>query len=414
MKGFHDTYGVDIEYWHKAETAIKELCKTYNIKEFRLPILEKTSTFKRGIGETTDIVEKEMFTFIDSEEQVSLRPEGTASLIRAYVENNLAATPGVKKYYYLGNMFRRERPQKGRFRQFTQIGVEALECDSPLIDAEIINLLYNAAKVTGISELANMEINSIGCDTCRPAYREKMIAYFSDKKEELCADCNRRLEKNPLRILDCKNEKCKTVAIDAPLILDYLCEECDTHFTSVKKYLDVMGTPYTINKRMVRGLDYYIRTAFELVTDKLGAASAIGAGGRYNGLIKQMGGKDSAGIGFAIGLDRFVALMKEMETLEDQKADVFFISFDDNGVKITLDMVRSLRESNVIAEYDYDIASMKSQMKKADRSGAKFAVILGEDELSGNNATVRALDSGEQKLMPLAELTEFLLNNIKK
>ncbi len=412
VKGFHDIYGADIAYWHKAESALQQLFKSYNFKEFRLPILEKTSTFKRGIGETTDIVEKEMFTFIDSDEQVSLRPEGTASLMRAYVENNLASQPGVKKYYYLGNMFRRERPQKGRFRQFTQIGIEALECDSPMLDAEIVNILYRAAVVTGISELAKMEINSIGCPTCRPSYKEKLIEYFTDKKDELCEDCNRRLEKNPLRILDCKNEKCKVIASDAPLMLDYLCDECNTHFNRVQKYLDVMGTPYTINKRMVRGLDYYIRTAFELVTDKLGAASAVGAGGRYDGLIKQMGGKDSAGIGFAIGVDRFVALMKEVETLQDQKADVFFIFFDDNGANTTLDMVAKLRANNVIAEYDYDIASMKSQMKKADRSGAKFAVILGEDELAGSNATVRALDSGEQKLMPLNELEQYLLNNI--
>lgn len=385
----------------------------YGFKEFRLPILEKTATFKRGIGETTDIVEKEMFTFIDSDESVSLRPEGTASLMRAYVENSLSSQAGVKKYYYLGNMFRRERPQKGRYRQFTQIGIEALECDSPLVDAEIVTVLSKAAEVVGIKELSHMEINSIGCPTCRPAYKDALIQYFTDKKGELCEDCLRRLDKNPLRILDCKNIKCKEIATNAPLMLNYLCDECSDHFNSVKKYLDIMGTEYVVNPRMVRGLDYYIRTAFELVTDRLGAASAIGAGGRYDGLVKQMGGKDVAGIGFAIGLDRFVALMKEVEELLERKADVFVIFFDERGVEVGLKLVNELRLNGIVVEYDYAIASMKSQMKKADRAGAKIAVILGEDELNSSQATLRMLDKSEQSLVPLENLSEIILSNIK-
>ena len=414
VKGFHDIYGEDIEYWEKLECVLSKLYKSYGFKEFRLPILEKTAVFNRGIGETTDIVEKEMFTFTDGDgESVSLRPEGTASLIRAYIENGLGSVPGVKKYCYTGNMFRRERPQKGRFRQFTQSGVEVLESSSPLLDAEIITLLLEAAKVSGIENFVRMEINSVGCPKCRPVYREKLIEYFTAQKDALCSDCLRRLEKNPLRILDCKNESCKRAVIDAPVILDYLCDECASHFESVKAYLEKLGTPYTVNSRMVRGLDYYVRTAYEMVTDKLGAASAVGAGGRYDGLVGIMGGMDVPGIGFAIGLDRVVSLMREANHIAERKTDVFVLFFSGKSESVGFSIIKALRAAGIITEYDYDIASMKSQMKKANRSGAKLAVILGEDEIKAGKAALKDLNSGQQDECSLNDLVEKIKGIVK-
>lgn len=416
VKGFRDIHGSDIAYWHFIEEKIQKLFKTYGFNEFRLPILEKTAVFKRGIGETTDIVEKEMFSFIDSEENVSLRPEGTASLMRAYIENNLHNPPGVKKYYYLGNMFRRERPQKGRFRQFTQIGVEVLESDAPLLDAEIIGLLYNVARILGLEEYVKMEINSIGCPSCRPTYREELIKYFSNKKEELCDDCKRRLDTNPLRILDCKIEKCKTIAQDAPKISEYLCNDCSSHFTEVKEYLIKQNIPFTVNEFMVRGLDYYIRTAFELVTDRLGSASAVGAGGRYDGLVKNLGGKDVPGIGFAIGMDRVVELLKELKPIEEVHTDVFILAFDNEGLNHLFNLVHNLRNKGYIVEYDYSVASMKSQMKKADKSGASIAVIFGGNELAENKASVKELltEEGKQELVNIDNLEAFIIEKLKK
>lgn len=408
VKGFHDIYGADTEYWRILENALRKTFELYGFHEFRLPILEKTAVFKRGIGETTDIVEKEMFTFDDSGESVSLRPEGTASLMRAYVENGLGNVPGIKKYYYMGNMFRRERPQKGRFRQFTQAGAEVLEADSPILDAEIITILYKCAKAVGIDDMVIMEINSVGCSLCRPAYKEKLIGYFSDRKGELCEDCKRRLDKNPLRILDCKKERCAKAAAGAPKLIDNLCRECSSHFEGVKKYLNIMGTKYIVNENMVRGLDYYVRTAFEMTTGVLGAASAAGAGGRYDGLVKNLGGKDVPGIGFAIGMDRIVEIMKLKKTLEEPKADIFVLFFDENGAKIGLEIIEKFRRNGFYVEYDYETASMKSQMKKANKSGAQVAVILGEEELKNDTVTVKWLDSGEQLTIKLEALENYL------
>lgn len=412
VKGFRDIFGEDINYWHKVEKIIQDFFKSYGFKEFRLPILEKTAVYKRGIGETTDIVEKEMFTFTDSDELVSLRPEGTASLMRAYIENNLHNPPCIKKYYYLGNMFRRERPQKGRFRQFSQIGVEVLESDAPLLDAEIISLLYNTAYNLGLSDYVSMEINSIGCSSCRPKYKEDLVKYFSSYSHDLCDDCKRRLETNPLRILDCKVEKCKSIAKDAPVILSYLCDDCSSHFESVKEYLSMMNVPFKVNSKMVRGLDYYVKTAFELVTDRLGAASAVGAGGRYDGLVKSLGGKDTPGIGFAIGLDRVVELLKEVNPVQKKGADVYILAFDKEGLAHCLNIARDLRNSGFIVEYDYSLASMKSQFKKADKAGASYALVLGSNELAENKVAVKDLVTGSQELVAIDEVINYIKNKL--
>lgn len=405
VKGFQDIYGEDCVYWQKAEKKVHRLFSLFSVREIRLPVVERTAVFDRGIGQTTDIVEKEMFTMPDGEnDTLSLRPEGTAGVVRAYIENGLYNPPALKRYYYLGPMFRRENPQKGRFRQFTQSGVEYLGSASAFVDADVINLLMSYFETVGIADMLHLEINSVGCKVCRPAYQKKLITYFEAHKDALCEDCLRRLERNPLRILDCKQEKCRTVTKNAPLMLDNLCEECGTHFNNVQKYLKQFKVEYKINPLMVRGLDYYVRTAFEAVTDKLGAASAVGAGGRYDGLVETLGGPEIPGIGFAIGMDRVVTLMKEKEKLAESGAQVYIITFDDKSVEEGIKLLNGMRERGIAAEIDYDRKGLKNQMKKADRSGAKYALILGEDELSRNALTVRYLQDSTQVEMPLDKI----------
>jgi len=376
VKGFRDIYGLESRYWQKVEKVFKETFQSFNYQEFYLPVLEKVEVFDRGIGASTDIVEKEMFAFEDRDgTHVALRPEGTASIVRAYVENKLYNPPATSKYYYIGPMFRRERPQKGRFRQFTQAGIEVFGSGGPAIDADVIYVLYKLAVNLGIDKYVSMEINSIGCPACRPAYNEKLIAFFQANKEELCEDCLRRLDKNPMRILDCKNEKCKSITKDAPVAIDHLCGECEEHFEGVKGYLDAMEMPYNVNPMMVRGLDYYVRTAFELVTDKLGSQSAVGAGGRYDGLIQLLGGPDTAGIGFATGIDRMVALAMLNETEKENESDVFIVAFKDISDKAALKLCNDMRTAGLRADMDYDFRKMKKQFTLADKNGVwKLAV----------------------------------------
>ncbi len=413
VKGFRDIFGKEIPYWQKVEENFKEVFNSFGFNEFKIPILEKTELFNRGIGNTTDIVEKEMFSFQDiNGDNLSLRPEGTAALVRGFIENKLYNPPGVKKYYYYGPMFRRERPQKGRFRQFYQVGIEVFGSDAPCCDADVIAALYSFFEKCGIAEDLKLEINSIGCPKCREPYKEKLISYFTDKKDELCEDCKRRLTKNPLRILDCKVETCKNISKDAPLIINNLCDECFNHFESVKNYLEMMKISYHINPKMVRGLDYYVRTAFEMVTDKLGASSAVGAGGRYDGLIKLMGGPEIPGIGFAVGIDRLVALMMDKFEIEENSADVFIVSFKDVSDKIALELVSDFRKQGLRAELDYDFAGMKSQMKKANKTGASYCIIIGEDEIKQNIVSVKNMETGEQETIKLEEINKKIIDMV--
>ncbi|PLX69805.1 MAG: histidine--tRNA ligase [Denitrovibrio sp.] len=415
VKGFRDIYGLESRYWQKVEKILKETFNSFNYQEFYLPVLEKTEVFNRGIGSTTDIVEKEMFAFEDRDgTHVALRPEGTASIVRAYVENKLYNPPATSKYYYIGPMFRRERPQKGRFRQFTQAGIEVFGSAGPAIDADVICILYKLAENLGIDKYVSMEINSIGCPECRPAYYEKLIDYFTDHKEELCEDCLRRLDKNPMRILDCKNPNCKTITKLAPVALDHLCDGCEEHFTGVKSYLDALEVPYNINPMMVRGLDYYVRTAFEMVTDKLGAQAAVGAGGRYDGLIKLLGGPEVPGIGFATGIDRIVALCMLDETEKENEIDAFVVSFKDISDKAAVKVVKLLRDAGISADMDYDFRKMKKQFSLADKNGARFTIVLGEDEMAKNTATVRDMESGGQEEIEISNINEYISDKLRR
>lgn len=415
VKGFRDIYGLEARYFNKVEKVFKETFKSFNFEEFYLPVLEKTEVFNRGIGSTTDIVEKEMFAFEDRDgSHVALRPEGTASLVRAFVENKLYTTAGISKYYYIGPMFRRERPQKGRFRQFTQAGIEVFGSGGPAVDADIIYLLYKLAENIGIKDYVSMEINSIGCPECRPGYNEKLVGYLKSHADELCPDCLRRLDKNPMRILDCKVEKCKNITKSAPVALAHLCGECSAHFDGVKGYLDALEVPYKVNPMMVRGLDYYVRTAFEMITDKLGSQSAVGAGGRYDGLVQLLGGPNEPGIGFAVGLDRLVSLAMLNETEKESELDVFIISFKDSSDKIAVKLMNHMREKGISTDMDYDFRKMKKQFSLADRYGAAFTVVIGEDEVGKGTAAVKDMAAGTQEEIEINKVAEYISEKLRR
>lgn len=409
VKGFRDIFNEEIKYWNKVEKIFYDIFKKYDYTEFKLPILEKVELFKRGIGDTTDIVEKEMFVFDDKGgDKLALRPEGTASMVRAYIENKLYSSSNLSKYYYYGPMFRRERPQKGRFRQFTQLGIEVFGSNAPMVDAEVIKTMDEIFAKCDIKDLVKPNINSLGCADCRPDYKKKLISFLTSRKESLCEDCKNRLEKNPLRILDCKIESCKAEVINAPLMIDNLCSNCSEHFEDVKKFLKSFGVNYEINPFMVRGLDYYVRTAFEFTTDFLGASNAVGGGGRYDGLIKTLGGPDIPGIGYAIGVDRLVALMMEKKVETAKSFKVFIIFFKD-----TMDdgfyLIDKLRSENITTIFDYETGSLKNQFKKADKTMADIAIIVGPDEKEKGVYTIKNMKNGIQKEVK----RELIIDEIK-
>jgi histidyl-tRNA synthetase len=389
VKGFHDVLPDESARWWWAEQQARAVCRRYNFAEIRIPIVERTELFSRSIGETTDIVEKEMYSFADRDgTSLTLRPEGTASIVRAYVEHALHQREAVSKLFYLGPMFRRERPQKGRLRQFSQIGVEAIGRDDAAIDAEVLLLLHDvlaALQVRG----ARIELNSLGDGVCRPAYREALRAFGEARRAALCENCNRRLERNPLRLLDCKSPDCRAATADAPLMLDYLCSPCRDHFAAVRAMLAREGVTAHLNPRMVRGLDYYCRTAFEVSAEGLGAQNAVGGGGRYDGLVKALGGPDTPGIGFALGVERLMLSMADHEDARPALPEVFLAPLGAAAVAEAMHLAHRWRVEGVRVEVAATGKSLKSQMRLADKVGAPFVLILGEDELAVRALTVR-------------------------
>ena len=384
--------------WKYILNKAEDLMNRYNYKEIKTPIFEYTPLFQRGIGEATDIVEKEMYTFEDKGgRSVTLRPEGTASVMRSFMENKIYGRAQPTKYYYFGPMFRYERPQSGRYRQFYQFGAEALGSNDPAIDAEMISMGLNLMEELGIENL-EVIINSIGCQECRPDYIKELTNYLNKHQDELCSDCKKRLKTNPLRILDCKNESCSRVVKDAPQITDYLCNDCENHFESVRNYLDQLGIDYKVDPKLVRGLDYYTNTAFEIKYKGLGAQDTVFAGGRYNGLAEEIGGRDVPGIGFAIGMERLI-LTLEKEGIElpiDNSIDLFITTIGQQSKEKGFSLMNNLRKSGLKTEMDYMDRSVGSQMKAADRLNAQYTIIIGGDELKSGEATVRNMKSGEE------------------
>ena len=398
----------DIFIWQHIESSAKKIFHNYGFQEIRLPIIESTDIFIRSIGESSDIVDKEMYTFPDkANRSVTLRPEGTAPAVRCYVEHNLNTLPSPQKFFYTGPMFRYERPQKGRFRQFYQIGVEAFGSAEPSQDAEILVMLKNLLEQIGIREL-NFEINSIGCEACRPDYKNALLAFFGDKLPEFCPDCKRRYSINPLRILDCKVERCIELRQGGPAVTDYLCDDCRKHFDELLSMLQMMNIRYTKNPNLVRGLDYYTRTAFEVTSEHLGAQKAVAAGGRYDKLVKEFGGPDTPAIGFAIGMERLAALLKETseERLPTPKA--FIATLGNEAERAGFRIAEALREEGHHVEQTYGGASLKSKLRRADRIGAEFAIIIGDDELKAGKIQWKNLRNGEQGTVEINNIASVL------
>lgn len=388
------------------EKKIKDIVKLYGYGRIRTPIFESTDLFIRGIGEDTDIVGKEMFTFEDrGGRSLTLRPEGTASVVRAYIENSMQNEFSINKLFYIGTMYRAERPQKGRYREFNQFGIECIGGSSPLIDAEIIALNINILKEFGIENI-NLLINTVGCQKCKPIYNKALIEAIGSRKEELCETCQRRYETNILRILDCKNEKCKEVLKEIPKFYDYVCEECREHFDRLCEGLNKINQNFTVEPMLVRGLDYYTKTAFEVQTNALGSQSAILGGGRYDNLVGLFNsGKDIPAVGSAMGLERLLIVLENNKNITEGRLDVFIIAFKETEKEI-LKVMQDLRASNISCDCDFAVKSIKNQFKSANKRNSKFALILGEDELKRNSCKLKNMDTGEEKEIPLNEVSE--------
>ena len=414
IRGFHDILPESIRRWHFIEDTARHIFELYGFSEIRIPVLEFTDVFARSLGTTTDIVEKEMYTFEDRDgSSLTLRPEGTAGVVRAYIEDSMHAKSSISKLYYTGMMFRHERPQKGRFRGFYQIGAELIGPEEPESDAELITMLWRFFEETGLTQFLTLEISSLGDQNCRPAYKEKLISFFSPKKDDLCENCQRRLHSNPLRILDCKEKKCKEIAEDAPSMLDNLCQECEAHFNTVKDNLTSAQIPFVINPKIVRGLDYYTRTVFEITTDELGSQNAVAAGGRYDGLVAELGGPDTAAVGFAMGIERIVLLHeKAMPEGFPKEVDVFIAHLGDQARQAAFPLAFELRKKGVSVEMEYAGKSLKSQMKRSDKLGASYTFIMGEDELKNGVVKVRNMRESSEEDIKIDEIIKNSQNFI--
>ncbi|MBQ8209419.1 MAG: histidine--tRNA ligase [Clostridia bacterium] len=394
------------------ESTMLEIAGNFGFKEIRTPVFEHTELFNRSVGETTDVVQKEMYTFDDNGgRSITLKPEGTAGAVRAFLEHGLYNEPMPQKYSYVTPCYRYEKPQAGRLREFHQFGVECFGADAPSADAEVIALAKNIFDFFGIDDL-HLEINSIGCPECRKNYQNALKAYFSEKKGELCETCNGRLDRNPMRILDCKSPICSVIAADAPKILDYICDDCAAHFAKVQKYLDVMGIEYTVNPSIVRGLDYYTRTVFEFVTGSIGAQSTVCGGGRYDGLVEELGGPKTAACGFAVGLERFMMLLeaRNIELPAENPVDLYIASMSDDANLVAAKLASEVRETGVACLFDTVGRSLKAQMKYANKTGVLFTVVLGSDEIEKGVAKVKCMADGTETEI---ELEDFANNFIK-
>jgi len=403
IRGIHDGLPADVVKWQRVEAAARKVFSRYVFDEVRLPILEPTELFVRSIGEATDIVSKEMYAFEDQGgDHICLRPEGTAGTVRAYLQAGLTRS-GSQRWYYMGPMFRRERPQKGRLRQFQQIGVEMFGVNGPSEDVELLAMARDFLAELGLDQV-RMEINSLGCGECRPAYRDLLVSFLEARKDRLCDTCRERISKNPMRVLDCKVESCQAELTDAPEMVSHLCDACDSHFSGVKTGLDALQVHYQINPRIVRGLDYYNRTAFEIITDALGAQGTVIAGGRYDGLVEELGGPATPAIGFAMGLERLAMLMPDEQPSHPTAA---VVALGEGAEGYALKVAAELR-SRGVSVIHCGGGSAKRQFKVADREKSRFVLIIGDDEMASGNVTVKHMESGEQQSLTLDAVIDLI------
>ncbi|MBI4593037.1 MAG: histidine--tRNA ligase [Candidatus Rokubacteria bacterium] len=409
VRGVHDILPGASATWQRVEATARRVLEAYGYREIRLPIFERTELFARGIGEVTDIVQKEMYTFEDrAGESLTLRPEATASLLRAYIEHGLHVQPKPVRLYTTGPMFRYERPQAGRYRQFHQIDAEAIGGeDQAAVDAEVVAMLVEFFKQLGLGGRVTLQINSIGDRVCRPPYRERLLAYLRANASRLCEECRERLERNPLRVLDCKRPECLPVLDGAPALLDALCADCADQFARFRRCLESMSIGYTVDPRLVRGLDYYVRTTFEVATTELGAQNAVAGGGRYDGLVELLGGPPDPATGFAIGMERVVLLLSDAGA--DARPLALLIPLGDDALQRLLPVAQAVRAGGVGVELGYGGRKLRGELERANKLGVAYAVIVGSDELARGEAVVREMKSGGQRTVPLDGLAAELL-----
>lgn len=398
IKGTKDVLPKDVHKNQYIEATALDIASKFGYKEIRTPVFEHTELFQRGVGDTTDVVQKEMYTFDDKGgRSITLRPEGTAGAVRSYLENGLCNEALPQKVCYLISCYRYEKPQAGRLREFHQFGVECFGSASPLADAEIIALAKSLFDTLGVKDLS-LEINSIGCPTCRAEYHKALKKYFSSRKDELCDTCKSRLDRNPMRILDCKSPICHEIAEGAPVVIDYLCDECKEHFENVQKYLKAQNIEYTINPQIVRGLDYYTKTVFEFVSNSIGAQGTVCGGGRYDGLVEELGGQHAPSLGFAMGIERLMLLMEAQgcEFPEAEKPDLFIVALGEKATLKAVEIAKDMREEGFSALLDLNQRSVRAQMKYADKLGAKFNVVIGDNEVEAKTAKLKNMQTGEE------------------
>ena len=409
--GIEDIFPDRIPMWNFILDNAREVFRTYNFKELIIPVFEYTDVFIKGIGDDTDIVSKEMFSFEDrGGRNLSLRPEGTAGVVRAYVENGDYNRLSLSKFYYVGQMFRAEKPQKGRLRQFNQFGAETFGSSNPYYDSEIISMMNTITKRMGVNSYEIL-INSIGCPECRPNYIKKLKEYYKNNIDKLCEDCRKRADRNPLRLLDCKNEKCGELKKQAPVITSFICDKCRDHHNSLKANLEKNNIIFREDPMLVRGLDYYTKTTFEFVSTNLGSQNAFAAGGRYDNLVETFGGNPTPAVGFAAGMERILLLIEDKKM--KQELDVFMVFSGEAAFNKALDIINLLRSKNISVDIDPDFSSLKSQFKKSDRENTKFSVIIGEDEVKENNITLKNMQSGNQEKVPDKDIISYITDKLK-
>lgn len=410
-RGTKDIIPAEAYKWNYLEGKFRDLCRLYGYEEIRTPVFEHTELFKRGVGDTTDIVQKEMYTFKDrGDRDLTLKPEGTAGVIRAFIENKMYAETQPTKLFYITPCFRYERPQSGRQRQFHQFGVEAVGSDTPSLDAEVISLAMQFLGEAGLKDLT-VSINSVGCPVCREEYNKLLKDYLAAKADVLCDLCNDRRDKNPMRVIDCKNETCQANIVDIPLMADHLCDDCKDHFTKLKSYLDEMGINYLVDKKIVRGLDYYKRTAFEIISNDLGAQSTVCGGGRYDGLVEQIGGPSGySGIGFGLGAERLLLTLEAngVEIDNPNHTDIFVVTIGDRAKLKSFSILKDLRVNHISADKDHLDRSLKAQFKYSNKINSRYTIVIGDDELDKDEATLKNMETGDQKLIKISELVNEL------
>ena len=414
-RGTKDITPKDAYKWNYVENKFREICSLFGYEEMRTPIFEHTELFKRSVGDTTDIVQKEMYSFTDKgERDITLKPEGTAGVVRAFIENKLYADTQPTKLFYITPCFRYERPQAGRQRQFHQFGIEALGSDKPSLDAEVIALAVQFFNEVGLKDLA-VSISSVGCPTCRAEYNVKLKEYLDAKSDVLCETCLDRKDKNPMRVIDCKNPNCKENLNDIPFMVDHICDDCKDHFEKLQSYLKEMDINFVVDRSIVRGLDYYKKTAFEIISNDIGSQSTVCGGGRYDGLVEQLGGpKGVSGIGFGLGVERLLLTMENnnIEIENPYATDIFIVTIGDEAKTKSFKLLKDLRTNHISAENDHLDRSVKAQFKYSDKINAKFTIVIGDDELANDTATLKNMSTSEQTTIKLSEIVKELKSRL--